>query len=81
MRLLERVLEAGQESELSGPPSSKELPRNRERDREREERKKDTGTKALKEQRSMLDLHCYAWPFSCCSDQGLLSSCGEWVSH
>ena len=45
----------GQESELSGPPRSKELARNRERKREiierKSKRKKDTGTKALMEPR------------------------------
>ena len=43
----------GQESELSGPPCSKELARNRERVREREmkDRQIDKGTKALMEQR------------------------------
>ena len=52
----------GQESELSRPLCSKELARNREtererkkkereRERERKERKKDTGTKALMEQK------------------------------
>ena len=43
----------GQESELSGPLCSKELARNRERERKnrKKEEKKDTGTKALTEQR------------------------------
>ena len=51
--LLERLLVAGQESELSRPPRSKELARNRETERKTEkiERRTDMGTQALMEQR------------------------------
>ena len=52
-RLLERVLEARQESEQDRSLCSKESAR--ERDREKE-RKKDMGTQALMEQRCFNDL-------------------------
>ena len=30
---------------------------------------------------AVLGLHCCVWAFPSCCEQGLLSSCGAWVSH